>query len=43
MLRVQTFPCTLPKVEAAALNRESGRVYTNTLVWHYHIYRRTEH
>lgn len=43
MMRVQTFPCSLPKAEADALNRESGRVYTNTLVWHYRLYRRTGH
>jgi putative transposase len=41
MLRVQTFPCSLAKGEADALNRESGRIYTNVLVWHYRIYRRT--
>jgi putative transposase len=41
MIRVQTFPCSLPKAEADALNRESGRHYTNTMVWHYRIYRRT--
>lgn len=43
MMRVQTFPCSLPKAAADALNRESGRVYTNVLVWHYRIYRRTGH
>ena len=43
MMRVQTFPCSLAKAEADALNRESGRHYTNTLVWHYRIYRRTGH
>lgn len=43
MIRVQTFPCTLPKAEADALNRESGRVYTTVLVWHYRVYRRTGH
>jgi putative transposase len=41
MMRVQTFPCTLAKAEADALNRESGRHYSNVLVWHYRIYRRT--
>ncbi|HKB49239.1 MAG TPA: hypothetical protein VKC57_16145, partial [Ktedonobacterales bacterium] len=40
---MQTFPCALAKAEADALNRESGRVYTNVLVWHYRIYRRTGH
>jgi putative transposase len=43
MMRVQTLPCALAKAEADALNRESGRHYTNTLVWHYRIYRRTGH
>jgi hypothetical protein len=43
MIRVQTFPCTLARAEADALNRESGRVCTNVLVWHYRIYRRTRH
>ena len=43
MMRVQTFPCSLAKVEADTLNRESGRHYTNVLVWHYRIYRRTGH
>ncbi len=43
MIRLQTFPCSLAKVDADALNRESGRVYTNMLVWHYRIYRRTGH
>jgi putative transposase len=43
MMRVQTLSCSLAKEEADALNRESGRVYTSTLVWHYRIYRRTGH
>jgi hypothetical protein len=43
MIRVQTFPCALAKAEADALNRESGCHYTNTMVWHYRIYRRTGH
>jgi putative transposase len=43
MIRVQTFPCTLAKAEADALNRESGRHYTNVLVWHYRVYRQTGH
>jgi putative transposase len=43
MMRVQTFPCSLDKAEADALNRESGRIYTAVLVWHYRIYRRTGH
>jgi putative transposase len=43
MIRVQTLPCSLAKAEADILNRESGRHYTNVLVWHYRIYRRTGH
>src|SRR5262249_5608265 len=43
MVRVQTFSCTLPKAAADALTRASGWVYTNTLVWHYPVYRRTGH
>jgi putative transposase len=42
-MRAQTIPCSLAKADADALNRESGRVYTNVLVWHYRIYRRTGH
>jgi putative transposase len=42
-MRVQACACSLAKAEADALNRESGRVYTNVLVWHYRIYRRTGH
>jgi putative transposase len=41
MIRTESIPCILPKAAADALNRESGRVYTDTLVWHYRIYRRT--
>jgi putative transposase len=40
MIRTRSIACSLPKAEADALNRESGRVYTETLVWHYRIYRR---
>jgi putative transposase len=40
MIRTKSIPCTLPKSEADALNRESGRVYTQTLLWHWRIYRR---
>ena len=41
MLRTVQFGCTLPKDEADALNAESGRLYTDMLVCHYRIYRRT--
>jgi putative transposase len=40
MLRTVQFACSLPKAEADALNAESGRIYTDTLVCHYRIYRR---
>ena len=40
MLRTHHFPCRLSRVEADGLNRESGRLYTQTLVWQYRIYRR---
>lgn len=43
MIRTHSFACHLSRAEADALNRESGRVYTETLVWHYRIYRRTGH
>src|SRR6266545_485780 len=40
VIRTHMLPCAIPRAEADALNRESGRVYTETLVWHYRIYRR---
>ncbi len=43
MLSTQEFACHLPKAEADALNRESGRVYSNTLTFHYRTYRHTGH
>ena len=43
MIRTHTLACHLPRSEADALNRESGRVYTDVLVWHYRVYRRTGH
>ena len=33
-------PCTLPPEVADALNRESGRIYSQVLVEHYRIYRK---
>ena len=41
MIRTHILPCRLPRADADALNRESGRIYTDVLVWHYRIYRRT--
>jgi hypothetical protein len=35
MLRTVQVACTLPKVEADALNAESGRIYSDMLVQHY--------
>src|SRR6266498_6032409 len=40
MIRTHIFPCSLPRAEADALNRESGRVYSQTLIWQYRIKRR---
>src|SRR5215831_9829452 len=40
MLTTVHFACSLPKDEADALNAESGRVYTDTLVQHYRRYRK---
>ena len=39
MIRTHTIPCALPPDQARDLNRESGRVYTETLVHHYRTYR----
>ena len=43
MIRTYSFPCPLPKPEADALNRASGRIYTRALVEHYRVYRQTGH
>jgi putative transposase len=43
MIRTHILDCHLPRAEADALNRESGRIYNEVLVWHYRIYRRTGH
>src|SRR5262245_36664683 len=40
MIRTHRLPCSLGRAEADALNRESGRVYSETLIWQYRIYRR---
>jgi putative transposase len=40
MLTTAHFACSLPKDDADALNAESGRVYTDTLVQHYRIFRK---
>src|SRR5512142_3304479 len=41
MITTRVFICSLPKETADALNRESGRIYTATLVEHYRVYRHT--
>lgn len=40
MIRTHILPCALPRAEADALNRESGRIYSDVLVTQYRIYRR---
>jgi len=40
MIRAVQFACELPRAQADALNRESGRVYTRVMVEHYRIYRK---
>jgi len=40
MIRTHIVPCQLPRADADALNRESGRIYSETLIWQYRIYRR---
>jgi putative transposase len=40
MLRTVQITCTMPKVEADALNAESGRIYTDMLVQHYRRHRK---
>ena len=41
MLTTQVFACSIPKDTADALNRESGRIYSATMVEHYRVYRHT--
>ncbi|HSK87905.1 MAG TPA: transposase, partial [Anaerolineales bacterium] len=43
MLTTQVFACNLPQETADALNRESGRIYTATMVEHYRVYRHMGH
>lgn len=40
MITTIYFRCDLPKTTTDALNRESGRIYTQVLVEHYRIYRK---
>ena len=41
MLTTQVFTCSFPKDNADALNQESGRIYTATMVEHYRVFRHT--
>lgn len=41
MITTRVLTCSLTKETADALNRESGRIYTATLVEHYRVYRHT--
>ena len=43
LARTHIFTCHLPKVEADALNAEIGRVYSNTLTFHYRAFRHSGH
>ncbi len=43
MIRVQIIACTLPVEQTRMLNRESGRIYTATLINHYRTYRKAAH
>jgi len=43
MIRTHLFACSLLRAEADALNHESGQVYTNVLVRHYRVFRRSGH
>jgi hypothetical protein len=40
MIRTHIIQCCLPKSDADALNRESGRVYTGVMVEHWRVYRK---
>lgn len=40
MIRTHIIHSALPRAEADALNQESGRVYSETMLWQYRIYRR---
>lgn len=40
MIRTHIIQCNLPKADADALNRASGRVYTGVMVEHWRVYRK---
>lgn len=39
MIRTLSLPCQLPNKTTDALNRESGRIYTEVMIEHYRVYR----
>ena len=43
LIRTHILPCRIPIEQADGLNRESGRIYTDVLVWHWRAFRRSEH
>lgn len=43
MIRTHALPCNLNRELADALNRESGRIYTDVMVWHYRALRHSGH
>ena len=43
MIRTHIIPCELRKDAADSLNLESGRIYTQTLVTHWRVYRNNRH
>src|SRR5438270_7471757 len=43
MIRTHLLVCNLPREQADRLNRESGRLYTETLVWHWRVLRHSSH
>ena len=42
MIRTRTIPCHLPRPQADALNRASGRIYTGVLVAHWRVVRKKD-
>lgn len=41
VIRTHSLHCSISYADADALNRESGRIYSDTLVWHYRAFRRS--
>lgn len=42
MIRTHIIPCKLPKAVCDALNEESGRIYSQVLVYHWRTYRKKQ-